>query len=232
MVTWWVLGCLAVVGQQVQLRAGQPEQPPAAEAAETGEWKPLFDGKSLDGWTSTKFGGESSVEVEDGQIVLGMGSSLTGVTFTGEAPRTNYEISLQAKKVEGIDFFCGLTFPVDDSHCSLIVGGWAGAVVGLSSIDGRDASENETTRYMTFKRGQWYRVRVRVTPAKIEAWIDEQQVVDQKLEGHQISTRNEVVLSKPLGIAAYETKAALRDIKIRRLDHAAPRPQAPEPTGK
>jgi hypothetical protein len=48
----------------------------------------------------------------------------------------NYEIKLEAKKVTGNDFFCGMTFPVGDSFCSFIVGGWGGPVVGLSSIDG------------------------------------------------------------------------------------------------
>ena len=65
-------------------------------------------------------------------------------------------------RVEGSDFFVGLTFPVRDSHASLIVGGWAGSVVGISSIDGRDASENETTEVMKFKNGQWYKFRLRV----------------------------------------------------------------------
>jgi hypothetical protein len=130
----------------------------------------------------------------------------------------NYEASLEAMRMDGIDFFCALTFPVADSHCSFIVGGWAGSVVGLSSIDGRDASENETTRYMSFKDNQWYRIRVRVTEEKIEAWIDDQQVVNQPTKGRRIGTRIEVELSKPFGICAWETRAALRNIRVRRLE--------------
>ena len=88
----------------------------------------------------------------------------------------------------------------------------------LSSIDGKDASENETTKYMNFKQGQWYRIRVRVEPKRIQCWIDDKRVVDQNIEGRRITTRNEVDLSQPLGIAAWETKSALRSIEIRRLD--------------
>ena len=181
-------------------------------------WQPLFDGKSLDGWKVVEFGGDGEVNVEEGRILMKMGNSLTGVTYAGDdLPKSNYEIELEAMRVEGIDFFCGLTFPVGDSHCSFIVGGWAGAVVGLSSIDNKDASENETTQYITFKTGPWYRVRVRVTDDNISAWIDDKQVVDQKIKDRKVSTRNEVDLSKPLGLSAWQTTAAVRDIKLRKL---------------
>ena len=75
-------------------------------------------------------------------------------------------------RVDGIDFFCGLTFPVADSHASFIVGGWGGTVVGISSIDGMDASENATTKYVKFQLKRWYKIRIRVTPTSIQAWID------------------------------------------------------------
>ncbi len=142
---------------------------------------------------------------------------MTGVTWTGDFPKTDYEISLEAMRVDGSDFFCGLTFPVGDSPCSFIAGGWGGGVVGLSSIDGSDASENETTKYQEFESGRWYKIRVRVTKDKIEAWIDQKQMVDLSTKDRQISIRIEVELSRPLGVSCYATTAALRDIKVRRL---------------
>lgn len=205
-------------------RAFDPPTKPPAAAAST----PLFNGKNLDGWKSTQFGGEGEVSVEEGVITIATGYSLSGITCTQELPKTNYEITLEARRVEGIDFFCGLTFPVAESHCSFIVGGWAGSVVGLSSIDGQDASENDTTRYMKFEKGRWYRIRVRVTPERISAWIDDERVVDQDIRGRKLSTRVEVELSKPLGICTWETKAELRNIRLTKLDPAAPGP-APEP---
>jgi hypothetical protein len=178
----------------------------------------MYDGKSLDGWVVSDFGGDGEVEAEDGEIRLGVGVTLTGVRYTKETPKTNYEIRLEAKRTAGIDFFCGLTFPVADSHCSFIVAGWSGSVVGLSCIDGADASENETTKYMPFKNDRWYKIRVRVTPEKISAWIDDEQVVDQSIVGRRISLRDEVLDSRPLGIAAWQSAAALRNIEWRSLE--------------
>jgi Domain of Unknown Function (DUF1080) len=177
----------------------------------------LFDGKSLKGWKATSFGGEGRVYVEEGRLILEMGNNLTGITWDGgELPRIDYEVSLEAMKVDGNDFFCGLTFPVADSSCSLIVGGWAGSVVGLSSLDGLDASENDTTRHMKFEQGRWYGIRVRVSPKKIEAWIDNDKVVDADTAGRRVGIRPEMEPSEPLGIATWITTAALREIKIRK----------------
>jgi len=200
------LGCLGMVA------AGQETKTP-----EPG-WEPLFDGKTLTNWRPTKFVGEGPVKVEDGQIILEAGSDLTGITWSGrELPTTNYELSLQAMRVQGRDFFAGVTFPVADSFCSLILGGWGGQVIGLSSINGMDASENDTSQSMEFESGRWYDVRIRVTSAKIQAWLDNREIISVNLEGNEISTRIEVDKSKPLGIASWRTKAALRQIRLRRL---------------
>jgi hypothetical protein len=193
-------------------------QAPAAKTTESA-WQPLFDGKTLTNWKSTKFVGEGPVKVENGEIVLAPAKGdLTGITWTGpDLPTTNYELSLQAKRVEGSDFFAGVTFPVDDSFCSLILGGWGGSVVGLSNVNGMDASENSTSQSIEFASGQWYNIRIRVTPAKIEAWLDDRQIIAQDLKGNKVETRLEVDLSQPLGVASFRTKSALREIRLRRL---------------
>ena len=189
-------------------------------APDTEKWQPLFNGQSLAGWKVNNFGGDGEVTVDEGKILLGVGVTLTGIRYDKEVPKTNYEIRLEAMRTEGIDFFCGLTFPVADSHCSFIAAGWAGSVVGLSCIDGADASENETTKYMPFKNDRWYKIRVRVTPEKITAWIDDEQVVDQSIVGRRISLRAEVEDSRPLGIAAWQSAAALRNIELRSLEES------------
>jgi hypothetical protein len=177
----------------------------------------LFDGETLTNWESTNFGPQGLVYVSDGEIVLRMGDGPTGITWTDSFPKENYEITLEAKRVMGIDFFCGLTFPVKDDFCSFIVGGWAGPVVGLSTIDGRDASENETTTFMRFSKDVWYKIKLRVTSEKIETCINEEQIVNLPYKGRKIGIRPEVELSCPFGIATWKTTGAVRNIYLRRL---------------
>ena len=184
------------------------------------DWRPLFDGRTLGDWQPTPFGGGEEPTVVDGAIRIPSGADLNGVTWGGEPPRDSYELTLEARRVDGNDFFCGLTFPVGDECCSLILGGWGGSITGLSSIDGRDAGDNETTDTMTFEKGRWYAVVVRVTPRRIECAVDGEMVVDQDIENRRISVRNEVSASKPLGIATYATVGEARNIRWRPL----PRP--------
>ena len=199
-------GCASAVVQ------GQSAAPPAPGV------EALFDGKTLGGWRPTKFSGQGAVKAENGTLVLESGNDLTGVTWAGAAlPTTNYELTLQAMRVEGNDFFAGITFPVDKSFCSLILGGWGGNVVGLSSVNDLDASENSTSQSMVFEKQRWYTVRIRVTPEQIDAWLDEKHIISQELKGNRIGVRMEVEASQPLGIASWRTKSALRDIRLRRL---------------
>ena len=200
----------------------RPQSAPAQEqtaSAEVPAEMNLFDGKTLGDWEITDFGGQGKVYVKDGAIYLEQGNDMTGITWRGPLIRMNYEITLEAMRVSGSDFFCGLTFPVNENHCSLILGGWGGTVCGLSNIDYYDAANNETTRIVSFDTGKWYHVRLRVMPNRIQAWIEEEedQLVDMDIEGRKVDTRIEVDLSQPLGVATWQTAGAVRNIKLRKL---------------
>jgi len=195
--------------------------PAAGESAAGEEWESLFDGKTLGRWKvddQFDFIHHGKVEVKDGTLLIGKGRPGSCVRWTGEFPKVNYEIALEARRVEGNDFFCGMTFPVDDSALSLIIGGWGGPVVGLSCIDGEPAAENETCAHKEFKNGQWYAIRLRVTKQKVQAWIDKEKVVDFTIGDHQLSIWFEEESVMPLGIATWRTTGALRNIRVRRID--------------
>jgi hypothetical protein len=197
-----------------------PKSPPTA-GPDKAAWKTLFDGKSLDGWKPSEFFGAGKVRIVDGTIVMEQGKSMTGITFAGkDFPRSDYEITLEGKKLAGDDFFCTTTFPVGKDYCSFVVGGWGGTIVGLSSINSEDAASNETSKSMDFKRDKWYRFRIRVSEHRIETWIDDEKMVDQDISGVRVSTRIECRLSQPFGIATYETTGAVRNIRLRSLSDA------------
>ena len=187
-------------------------------------WKPLIEEKALDGWEATNFGGEGKVAVAEHQLTLEMGDPLTGITYKRAFPTSNFEIELEAQRADGSDFLCGLTFPVGDKHCSFIAGGWGGGVLGISSVDGFDASENSTTQFMDFKNKQWYRFKVHVDDKMILAFIDDKKVVELEREGHEFSVRGEVLANRPLGYCAFQSKVLVRNFKWRPiLAEAAPK---------
>src|SRR6185503_6509189 len=113
-------------------------------------------------------------------------------------------------------FFASLTFPVGNSFATWVTGGWGGDIVGISSIDGWDASDNETRTYFNFENCRWYTFRLNVTEHRIQAWIDDQPVVNVEIRGRTISLRpGDIKLSAPFGFASYNSTGALRKIEYR-----------------
>jgi hypothetical protein len=183
---------------------------------QTGEWQSMFEGKTLQGWRETAFTLHGKARVENGTIVLSAGAPMTGVTWGGDFPKSNYEVRFEAARIAGNDFFASLTFPVGDSFCTWVTGGWGGDIVGLSSLDGWDASDNETRTYFDFEKGRWYSFRLQVTTGRIVGWIDGQQIVNVEIAGRRVGLRHgEIQLSAPFGFASYGTTGALRKIEYR-----------------
>lgn len=184
------------------------------------QWKPLSKK-----WVACQFGGDGPTEItpneKDGaSIKADIGDPLSGVRWDGDVAKENYEIELEGRRTEGFDFFCGLTFPVGDSHVTFVLGGWGGGVVGISNIDGMDASENEQAFYKTFTNGEWQKIRVRVDPQQIQCWINDKLAIEQSRSDHRFDLRYEMEVCRPLGIAAYMCKAEYRNIRMRELTKA------------
>jgi len=185
----------------------------------------LFDGKTLGKWEPIRFGGEGEVHVTDkGNMYLPQGALMTGVRWKGEVPATtDYEFEMEAMKIFGDDFMLALTLPVNDTYFSFVCGGWGGGVVGISSIDGLDASENETATFSYFEPKRWYKFRVRVESDLIQCWITddegmEEKMVDVDIEGAKIGLRpGDIELCIPMGMATYVTEAQYRNMVWRPL---------------
>ena len=204
---------LTVAGCGSEAPSGRGTFPP-------GYWVSPLKTKSLDGWkvlSEGEFSSAGEVHFVDDSLVLEAGNPMTGIAITAEDfPSEDYEVKLEAKRIEGGDFFCGMTFAVGNAHCTFVVGGWDGVVVGLSNVDDFSANENMTTTDQTFEDGRWYAIHLRVT-RRIEAWIDGDQVVDLDRLGREFSIWPEQDPARPFGIATYFTKATIRNLQVRRL---------------
>jgi hypothetical protein len=217
-------------GKQADTAKASSDSGQASDAAEAGEadkpgkWKALFPDEGIEGWEVSDFGSQGEVRRDGELLVLEKGHPLTGINYKLAFPKENYELEFSAQRIEGNDFLCGLTFPVADEFCSFIGGGWGGGVVGLSSVDGYDAAENATSLYYTFENKRWYKFRLRVDSKNITGWIDDKEVIQQEREGHKFSTRIEVYVSRPLGLCAFSSKVALRDLRYRKLTAAEQTP--------
>jgi len=177
----------------------------------------LFNGEDLTNWQITDYGTQGMVQARQGQVILGRGDAATGITWTGEElPNENYQITLEAKRVSGRDFFCGLTFPIKDSHLTLIVGGWGGTVVGLSSLDGLDAAENSTGSMRHFEQDRWYSIRLVVHTHLVKVWINDVKIIHCNTKDYELSLRPEVLLARPLGFTTWHTTGALKNIVLTR----------------
>ena len=164
----------------------------------------------------SSFAQHGAVRVDGDRLVLEAGNNRTGVVCSKQVPATNYEIALEAMRERGAADFCNLVFPVGESHCALTLGGYV-TMAGLDQVDGQPFNENEATRNLAYQQGQWYRVLVRVTEARIEAWVGGEKVIDVPREGHQYTLREDYRPLSPVGVSTWDTTGVLRSIQVRRL---------------
>ena len=71
--------------------ATTPGDKPKKGQVDKDGWRPLFNGKDLEGWKITNFGGEGEVYIEDGSVVITQGADLSGIHTEQELPKSNYE---------------------------------------------------------------------------------------------------------------------------------------------
>ncbi len=194
----------------------KPESTETAEKPDKDGWRAMLPKKGMGKWKVTDFGGQGDVTWDGKRLRLATGNLMTGVHRADAfLPTENYEIRLRAQRVKGNDFFCCLTFPIGKQFASFVAGGWGGTVTGISSVNGSDASENETSSYTDFENGKWYNIRLVVTKEKVQVWIDDEQCVDLSRKYADFDTRIEVYIQQPVGVCTFMTEAAIEDFKWR-----------------
>ncbi|WP_436715344.1 family 16 glycoside hydrolase [Roseiconus lacunae] len=227
-------------GQEVSANSSAASEESKPSSKETATAKDNQHWISLnDHWEPCEFGGDGEITMKDGLIKMEFGQPLTGVRWSGPfegeekkasaetkkkqppvLPRDNYEVRWECRRDRGVDFVCAYTFPVGKEVASLVMGGWGGGVTGISSIDGHDASDNETTMFKAYDDERWYKARVRVEKAQITVWIDEVKMFDVPRKDRKFDIRFEMDPCTPMGIANFECDSQFRNLAIRRLNPA------------
>jgi hypothetical protein len=191
--------------------------------ARRSEWKLLAD-EFASSWQASGIAEEGRVSIQSGEIDLQPGQPMTGTRLdaqkwkTAGLPVTRYTIEYEAMRVAGNDFFGTVTFPVNESHVSLVIGGWGGTLVGISSIDDMDASENSTRGNAYFENNRWHKVSIEVRDDELRAWINDKLFVNTSTKGRKLGLRTgDIEKCLPFGFACYATQSRIRNVLIRRL---------------
>jgi len=179
----------------------------------------LFNGKDLTGWkVADMTEGGAVIAHTNGIVECGFGNPMTGIAYTNPVPTMNYELSLQAMRVAGMDFFCALTLPVETNFCTVVIGGWGGSLCGISSVDYADASENQWGEGVDLQNERWYTLRVRVTPGVLQVFLDEDvyraRVEFESSSRFSLRSGSDIDKTLPLGLATYRTRAFWRNFTL------------------
>ncbi len=151
--------------------------------------------------------------VRDGVVEQTSDDTDVRLTF-GDASWGDYEFTLEAQKTGGAEGFLVLVRAAGDREWFwLNLGGWQNQRHGLERHRTSDARQ---TTVMTLgdgsiESGRWYRIRIRCEGRQIQAWLDDQRIMDYLDDG-----------SGPLkgrpGIGTWSTQAKFRNLKVATLD--------------
>lgn len=191
------------------------------------KWE-LFAAAHREVWQEAQMQHSGGVDREDAGWLFRAGAPMTGIVFPewekAGLPVTDYRITYEATRISGSDFFGSVTFPVGSrERCvTFVLGGWGGSQVGISSIDGLDASSNATGSSQPFETGKWYRIRIEVRKHELAVWMNDRPLVRADISRAQLGLRGgEIDRCVPFGFATYETEGRVRACVIEVL-HPAP----------
>jgi len=186
----------------------------------------LFDGASLEGWTTTggRYDGTARWSVEDGCLTGRTGENGEGGLIYTTRSFTSFDLELE----------CKLDYPYDSGVFVRMLPpdtGLRGAQVTLDHREGGEIAaiyadgflEHNTTAVERFRKDDWNHVRVRCTgfDLRIEVWINGEPVTDHRLAPNAagFATRGLIGLQVHGADAeAARRKVQFRNVRVQELD--------------
>jgi hypothetical protein len=187
-------------------------------AAEEGEWRDLFDGKSLAGWE--QHGGKAVYKVEDGAVV---GHSVPNTQNSFMCTKQQYgdfELMFEVKVDDALNSGVQIRSAIKEKdrvwgpQVEIAVNGSAGYIYGEAT--GRGWLSQKRPKHDAFKKGEWNQYRVCAQGANIKTWINDQPIADLTDEE---SAREGLIGLQVHGVGKREDPLYVRwrNIKIREL---------------
>ena len=196
----------------------------ASSPSEASGVRELFDGRTLDGWTTVggRYDGAARWTVEDGALTGRQGLAREGGLIYTEVPYDDFELQLELKIDWPFDSGIFLRMTPDAKGMQVTVDHREGGECGGLYADGWVLHNPEGWTH--FKRGEWNRFVVVCDgePMRVAAWLNDQPLVDHRLESAEGYARTGLIGLQVHGgeDVPLETKVAFRNVRVRPLEPA------------
>lgn len=193
------------------------------------EWKPLFDGKSLDGWTQRN--GTATYRVEDGAIVGKTTEGSPNSFLCTDKEYGDFELKFEVKVDNQLNSGVqirsqtrgGPKGRVNGPQVEIEAGGANGAEAGYlyaEAVSGWMTPDEARKPHKHFKDGEWNAYRVWAVGPRIKVWINDtliSDLVDETMyESHPKGFIGLQVHGIGSGRGPFEV--AWRELSIREID--------------
>lgn len=218
--------CLAAVLLAIVSRAE------AADGPDSADWKPLFDGKTLEGWEVLEDKGNFFVEA--GEIVGETAAGVKGSYLCTKASYDNFVLELEFKVDEGLN--SGVQIRTDthnEDTTTLYMSGrlelksrsftagqvfgyqieidtseraWTGGLYEVGRRGWLQTLEFNEPARKAFKQGEWNKMRIQASDDSMKTWLNDVPATD---------TRDAWCRSGRIGFQLHGSKESGRQIRFR-----------------
>ncbi len=196
-------------------------------------WRSIFDGESLEGWTQKN--GTATYRVENGAIIGTTAKGSPNSFLCSDKEYGDFELTFAVKLFDGelnsgVQIRSQTAEPADDAEFGRVngpqveieVSGENGAEAGYiygEACGGWMTPEDELVPTTAFKDGEWNRYRIVAKGARIQTWINGQLLEDLTDEAKFESHPKGFIGLQVHGVGDKGPfEVAWRDIRIKELD--------------
>lgn len=206
-----------------------------ANAAQAGDWKVLFDGKTLNGWTQKN--GTATYRVENGTIVGTTSEGSPNSFLCSNENYANFELefdvkvdsrlnsgvqirSVTAEQKKPEEKYGRVNGPQVEIESAAKTDSLSGYIYGEATGRGWLTPEADRVRHKVLKNEEWNHYRVVANGPRFQVWINGEQISDLTdeaiLKTHPTGFIGLQVHSIPKETGPYEV--AWKNIRVKTLD--------------